>query len=63
MKNCCQQWHLLLVHLKDFNKTKCTRHCLWCGDDAYVLGWGIIKPQAMVEAKAAHHHGDTDLPQ
>jgi hypothetical protein len=31
--------------------------------DAYALGLGIIKPQAMVSAKAAHHHGDTGLPQ
>jgi hypothetical protein len=32
-------------------------HCPWCGDDAYVLGWGVIKPQAMVWAKTAPHHG------
>jgi hypothetical protein len=62
-KNRCQRWHLLLVRLKDFNKTKRRRHCLWCGDDTYALGWGVIKPQAMVQAKAAHHHGDTGLPQ
>jgi hypothetical protein len=62
-KNRCQQRHILLVRLKDFNKTKRTHHLLWCGDDAYALSWGVIKPQAMVEAKAAHHHGDTVLPQ
>jgi hypothetical protein len=29
-------------------------------DDAYALGWGILKnPQAMVGAKAAHRHVDT----
>jgi hypothetical protein len=50
-KNRCQQRHLLLVRLKDFNETKHTRHHPWCGDDAYVLGWGVIKPQAMVEAE------------
>jgi hypothetical protein len=51
------------MRLKDFNKTKLTHHPPWCGDDAYVHGWGIIKTQAMVGAKAACHHGDTDLPQ
>jgi hypothetical protein len=49
------------VRLKDFSKTKRTRHRSWCGDDAYVLDWGIIKPHAMVGAKAACHHGDTGL--
>jgi hypothetical protein len=62
-KNRCQRQYILLVRLKDFNKTKRTCHRLWCGDDAYALGWGVIKPQAMVEAKDAHHHGDTGLPQ
>jgi hypothetical protein len=51
------------VRLKEFNKTKRTRHRSWCEDDAYVLGWGVIKPQTMVEAKAARHHGDSGLPQ
>jgi len=36
---------------------------VWCGDDAYALGRGIIKPQAMVGAEAARGHGDTDVPQ
>jgi hypothetical protein len=51
------------MRLKDINKTKHTHHCPWFGDDVYMLGWGVIKPQAMVGAKAAHHHGDTSLPQ
>jgi hypothetical protein len=29
--------------------------------DTYALGWGIIKPQALVGAKAACYHGDTGL--
>jgi hypothetical protein len=51
----------LLVGLKDFGETKCTSHHPWCGDYdyAYALGWGVIKPQAMVGAKAALGHGDT----
>jgi hypothetical protein len=49
---------LLLVRLKDIGKTKRTHHCPWCGDDAYVLGWGVIKPHAIVVAKAARPHGD-----
>jgi hypothetical protein len=63
MKNPRQQRHLLLVRLKDFNETKRMRHRPWCEDDAYALGWGFIKPKAMVEAKAARHHGDSGLPQ
>ncbi len=51
------------MRLKDFSETKRTRHRTWCGDEAYALGWGVIKPQAMVGAKAARHHGDTGLPQ
>ena len=46
------------MRLKDINKTKHTHHRPWCGDDASALGWGIIKPQAMVGAKTACHHGD-----
>ena len=34
-----------------------TRLCPWCGDDTYALGWGILKTQAMVGAKAAPHYG------
>jgi hypothetical protein len=49
--------------LKDFNKANHTCHLPWCGDDISALGWGIIKPQAIVGKKAAHHHGDTGLPQ
>ncbi len=43
-KNCCQQPHELLVCLNNFNKTKWTHHCPWCGDEAYVLGWGVLMP-------------------
>ncbi len=53
----------LLLRLKDFDETKCTSHHLRCGDDTYALGWGVIKPQAMVGAKAALGHGDTGVPQ
>jgi hypothetical protein len=49
--------------LKDFDQTKRIHHRPWCEHDAYALSWVIIKPQAMVEAKATHHHGDTGLPQ
>ena len=48
---------------KDFDETKCTSHHPWCGDDTYALGRGVIKPQAMVGAKAALGHGDTGVPQ
>jgi len=47
--------------LKDFDETKRIRHRLWCGDDAYALGRGVIKPQAMLGAKAARGHGDTGV--
>ena len=47
------------MRLKDIGKTKRTHHRPWCGDDDYVLGLGVIKPQAMVGAKAARRHGDT----
>jgi hypothetical protein len=47
------------MRLKDFNEIKRMCLCPWCEDDAYGLGWGVIKPQAMVEAKAACHHGDS----
>jgi hypothetical protein len=50
------------MRLKDFNETKCTSHHPWCGGDAYGLGWGVIKPQAMVGAKTALGHGDTGVP-
>ncbi len=42
--------------LMDSNQTKHIHHHPWCGDNAYALGWGVIKPQAMVEAKVARHH-------
>ncbi len=38
-------------------QTKCMRLRPWCGDDAYVLGWGVLTTQAMVGAKAAPRHG------
>ena len=53
----------LLLHLNNFDETKRTSHHPWCGDDVYALGRGVIKPQAMVGAKAALGHGDTDVPQ
>ena len=49
--------------MKDIDETKRTHHRPWCGDDAYALGWGVIKPQAMVGAKAALRHGDISVPQ
>ncbi len=53
----------LLLHLKDFDETKHTSHHPWCGDDAYALGRGVIKPQAMVGAKAALGHDGMGVPQ
>ena len=53
----------LLLHLNNFDETKRTSHHPWCGDDVYALGRGVITPQAMVGAKAALGHGDTDVPQ
>ena len=51
------------MRLKDFDETKRTSHHPWCGDDAYGLGRGVvIKPQAMVGAKAALGHGDMGVP-
>jgi len=51
------------VRLKDFDKTKHMSHHPWYGDDAYAVGWGLIKPQAMVGARAACGHGDKGVPQ
>ena len=51
-----------VVCLKDFDKTKHTSHLSWCGDDAYGLGQGLIKPHAMVGAKAARGYGDRGVP-
>jgi hypothetical protein len=31
-------------------QTKRTRTRPWCGDDVNVLGWGVLTPQAMVQA-------------
>ena len=45
------------MRLKVIVKTKRMNHHPWCGDDAITLGWGVIKPQAMVGAKAACRHG------
>ncbi len=46
----------------DFDKTKRTsQHPGW-GDDAYGLGGGVVKPQAMVGVKAALSHGDMGVP-
>jgi hypothetical protein len=38
-------------------QTKHTPHRPWCGDNPYALGWSVIKPQAMLGAKVAPHHG------
>jgi hypothetical protein len=43
------------VRLKDFDQTKRIHHRPWCGHDTYALDWGVIKPKAMVGAKAARH--------
>ncbi len=34
----------------EYAQTKRTRTRPWCGDDVYVLGWGVLTPQAMVQA-------------
>ncbi len=57
MKNSCNVCVLQLGLWREDAQTKRTRLCPWCGDDAYVLGWGILTPKAMVGAKAAPHHG------
>jgi hypothetical protein len=54
-------WHLLLAPQKDCAKTKRKWHRPWCGDDTRALGWGIGMHQAMVWAKAAHHHGASGI--
>jgi hypothetical protein len=51
------------MRLKDFDQIKRICQGPWCEHDAYALSWGVIKPQAMVGAKATRHHGDTGLPQ
>ena len=47
----------LLVLPREWYQTKRKHHHPWCGDDAYALGLGDLKPHAMVWAKAAWHHG------
>jgi len=42
---------------KDCAKTKHKWHRPWCGDDTWVLGWGVGMHRGMVWAKAADHHG------
>jgi hypothetical protein len=32
-------------------------HRPWCGNDTYALGLGVLKPHAMVWAKATRRHG------
>jgi hypothetical protein len=34
----------------EYAQTKRMRTRPWCGDDVYVLGWGVLTPQAMVQA-------------
>ncbi len=43
-------------------QTKCVHHCPQCGGDVYVLGLGVLMPQAMVGAKAAQRHGRGNKP-
>jgi hypothetical protein len=45
--------------LTDSNQTKHNRHRPWCEHDAYVLGWGVVMPQAMKRAKAAERYGSS----
>jgi hypothetical protein len=56
-KNRCTICVLQLELWCEDAQTKCMRLCSWCGNDAYVLGWGVLKTQAMVVAKAAPRHG------
>ena len=41
---------------RDYAQPKRNRHRPWCGDGAYALGLGVLKPHTMVGAKAAQHH-------
>jgi hypothetical protein len=42
---------------REWYQTKSKHYHPWCGDDAYALGLGDLKPHAMVWAKAAWRHG------
>jgi hypothetical protein len=53
---------LTTLGLEGFQQNQALASLSICGDEAYTLGWGLIKPQAIVGAKAARHHGDTCLP-
>ncbi len=53
--------YMLLPPQKNCAKTKCKWHRPWCGDDTSRLGWGVGMHQAMVWAKAAHHHGASGI--
>ena len=46
-------WCVVLTNPVECAKTKRMRHCPWCVDDTYALGWGALTPHAMVWAKAA----------
>jgi hypothetical protein len=47
----------VLINPMDCTQTKRMRHCPWCVDDAYALGWGALPPHATVWAKATRHNG------
>ena len=55
---CCPRLRSqLLVLWREWYQTKHTHHRPWCGDGVDALGLGILKPHAMVGAKAASCHG------
>ena len=54
---CPQLRSQLLVLWREWYQTKHTHHRPWCGDGVDALGLGILKPHAMVGAKAASCHG------
>ncbi len=57
----CMKGCIVLSPSMDCTRTKCRWCHPWCGDDAYVLGWGLLTPKAMVWDKAARHHGLPDV--
>jgi hypothetical protein len=55
-KNCCTVCVVDLGLWGENVQTKHMRHRPQCGGDVYVLGLGVLTPQAMVGAKAAQRH-------
>ncbi len=43
----------------EYAQTKRTRTHPWCGDDVYVLGWGVLTLQVMVQAMRPEAMVDT----